>query len=319
MYQAEAVPYESIKFRDNQGCIDLIEAKKVSVLASLDEEGNVPGGSDDKWISKLHKTFSEDPKTSSEYYGRDRKRPHDFVVHHFAASVNYCSEGFLEKNKDEIDPLLVQEISRSKSSLLRQIFQGLVESRDQPASTKKKAKATLGFKFKSDLEHLMRTLGETTPHFIRCVKPNQEKVPRKFTSPICLEQLKNAGLFEAIRIRKAGYLYRLPAADFVHRYKCCPRRVPPNLADSRGTCQFIVDELARELRDSGDEKLGVLARTVSGDLAVGKTRVFIKTLAAKRVLEDRRSERLSRVVVMLQATARMMIVYNRWVAFWPGP
>ena len=66
-YKAEEIPLENIQFKDNQGCLDLVEAKKLSILATLDEEGNVPGGCDEKWIGKLHKAFNEDNKTKSEY------------------------------------------------------------------------------------------------------------------------------------------------------------------------------------------------------------------------------------------------------------
>ena len=36
----------------------------------------------------------------------------------------------------------------------------------------------------------------------------------EFEGPLCLRQLKYAGLFEAIRIRKSGYFFRLPNTLF---------------------------------------------------------------------------------------------------------
>ena len=33
-------------------------------------------------------------------------------------------------------------------------------------------------------------VNETEPHYIRCVKPNQEKVPDKFSSFLCMQQLR---------------------------------------------------------------------------------------------------------------------------------
>ena len=44
---------------------------------------------------------------------------------------------------------------------------------------------------------LVQKLNEADPHFIRCVKPNPEKVPDKFASPLALEQLTCSGVFEA--------------------------------------------------------------------------------------------------------------------------
>ena len=297
-YKAEGIPLENIQFKDNQGCLDLVEAKKLSILATLDEEGNVPGGCDEKWIGKLHKAFNEDNKTKSEYYGRNRKRPQDFVVHHFADSVHYCSDGFMEKNKDELDPVIEGLIKGAPEPLLVRIFEKM--ETDLPG-LKKGQKATLGFKFKSDLNGLMDTLGKTAPQFVRCVKPNQEKVPKKFTSGIALDQLKNAGLFEAIRIRKAGYLVRIDFADFANRYKFCCAKQPEKIkSDPKSACVAIIEQVRAE-RSSFDKD----------EVAMGKTKVFLRTLKGKRVLEELRNRGLSKTVLKLQSWGRMQNVRMR--------
>ena len=297
-YKAEGIPLESIQFKDNQGCLDLVEAKKLSILATLDEEGNVPGGCDEKWIAKLHKAFSDDKKTASEYYGRNRKRPQDFVVHHFADSVHYCSDGFMEKNKDELDPVIEGLIKGSSEQLLVRIFEKM--ETDLPG-LKKGQKATLGFKFKSDLNGLMDTLGKTNPQFVRCVKPNQEKVPKKFTSGIALDQLKNAGLFEAIRIRKAGYLVRIDFKDFASRYKFCCVKQPEKIQENpKGACESIIEQVRSE-RSAFDKN----------EVAMGKSKVFLRTLKGKRILEELRNRGLSKSVLKLQSWGRMQIVRSR--------
>ena len=55
---------------------------------------------------------------------------------------------------------------------------------------------------------LVKDLKTQEAHFIRCVKPNMAKKPSIFESPLSLRQLRYAGLFEAISIRKSGYAYR---------------------------------------------------------------------------------------------------------------
>merc|ERR1711991_280405 len=85
------------------------------------------------------------------------------------------------------------------------------------------------------------------PQFVRCVKPNQEKVPKKFTSGIALDQLKNAGLFEAIRIRKAGYLVRIDFKDFASRYKFCCVKQPEKIQENpKGACESIIEQVRSE-------------------------------------------------------------------------
>jgi myosin heavy subunit len=46
--------------------------------------------------------------------------------------------------------------------------------------------ATVGTQFKSQLEQLMSTLKRTSPHFIRCIKPNAIKVTTLFVISLIL-------------------------------------------------------------------------------------------------------------------------------------
>ena len=54
IYRGENLDVEAITFKDNQGCLDLIEAKKTGILAMIEEEIYVPRGSDDTLLEKLH-------------------------------------------------------------------------------------------------------------------------------------------------------------------------------------------------------------------------------------------------------------------------
>ena len=60
----------------------------------------------------------------------------------------------------------------------------------------------------------MNTLGQTDPLFVRCVKPNEQKQPRKADKVMVLEQLRCGGVLEAIRISRAGYPNRRTYDDF---------------------------------------------------------------------------------------------------------
>jgi myosin heavy subunit len=45
---------------------------------------------------------------------------------------------------------------------------------------KGKGKKTLGSQFKAQLVTLMEKLNSTSPHFVRCMKPNKEKKRKHF-------------------------------------------------------------------------------------------------------------------------------------------
>ena len=76
--------------------------------------------------------------------------------------------------------------------------------------------------FGESLSRLMKTLGQATPYFIRCIKSNNEKVvrimnkskfwiqiPNLFDDNIILRQLRYTGMLETVRIRRAGYSVRI--------------------------------------------------------------------------------------------------------------
>jgi myosin-5 len=72
---------ESIQFKDNQGCLDLIEAK-TGVLALLDEECRIPKGTDETYLSKLHENLGK-----NECYVKPRTAKSCFGIKHYAGEV----------------------------------------------------------------------------------------------------------------------------------------------------------------------------------------------------------------------------------------
>ena len=61
-------------------------------------------------------------------------------------------------------------------------------------------------KFQKQLDELLRLIGYSHMHFVRCVKPNREKVKEVFVDALVDTQLKCSGVFEAVRVIGLGYL-----------------------------------------------------------------------------------------------------------------
>ncbi len=78
-------------------------------------------------------------------------------------------------------------------------------------------KPTQGSIFKASLITLMDTLGVTNVHYIRCIKPNEQKKPWEFTPQQVLGQLRACGVLETIRISCAGYPTRWTYEEFAER------------------------------------------------------------------------------------------------------
>lgn len=64
---------------------------------------------------------------------------------------------------------------------------------------------------------LVQTLMKCTPHYIRCIKPNETKRPRDWEENRVKHQVEYLGLRENIRVRRAGYAYRRPFRKFLQR------------------------------------------------------------------------------------------------------
>ncbi|CAF4467995.1 unnamed protein product, partial [Didymodactylos carnosus] len=86
--------------------------------------------------------------------------------------------------------------------------------------TMKAKTPTVSARFHDSLSHLLETMTRCNPYFIRCIKPNNEKLANKLELSVVLEQLKYTGMLETIRIRKLGYPRRYKFDYFAKRYRC---------------------------------------------------------------------------------------------------
>lgn len=57
------------------------------------------------------------------------------------------------------------------------------------------------------------------PFYIRCIKPNNEKMAQQWDDKLCRHQVAYLGLLENLRVRRAGYCNRQPYEAFLDRYK----------------------------------------------------------------------------------------------------
>lgn len=312
IYESEGIDCDDIRYQDNIGCVRLIDAKNSGIFALLDEEVVVPRGSDAKFVSRLHTTFDETPGTKSTYYVRNRRKPNDFGVRHFAGEVVYTTDGFLEKNKDALSPSLLALLKSSSVPIMN--VQGAPEPEVvENKSTGRKSgkvteKMTLATKFKVDLDNLMSALQSTCPHFIRCVKPNDAQLPNKFEPVLALRQLKYAGLFEAIHIRKSGYAIRMPLEQFIQRYKhCCTVNYLKTIKEpASAVCQAMLEELTRTIPIVGPPNMKMWG--------IGTSKVFLRTVKVKHLLEEKRNGAVDIVAVQLQKVARGFIARCRLFA-----
>ena len=212
-YRTENIQYSSIEFSDNRPCLDMIDKPPNCLLKILAEQVSLPRGSDGGFISNLYKEFSSHPNFVQ---CQDRRlRNAEFGIRHYAGIVNYNADGFLEKNKDRQQAGLFGILEGSR----RNFFTEICQFSDESTSTTRR-KATVGDKFKIQLQKLIDVLQETNAHYIKCIKPNKKKKPRFYDEEMMIDQLRYLGLYEIIRIRREGYGVHYGFGDFVQRFMC---------------------------------------------------------------------------------------------------
>eukprot|EP00808_Paulinella_micropora_P008044 g38895.t1 len=224
-YEAEGIPVEKIGFRDNKDVLDLIEAKK-GLLDLLNDEVGVPKGSDENYLLKASQEHKKNEKFST-----NRKNRTQFIVHHFAGDVTYETSGFLEKNRDKLPEAIRSLLADSKVSIVPAMFA------EEADANKARKTPPLAKQFALSLKALSDAINKCEPHFVRCIKPNQSKLPNDFQSDVTIEQLRNCGVLETVQIRALGFPNRLAHKEFFHKYSCT---VDKKLLSTACTVQELV-------------------------------------------------------------------------------
>jgi myosin-5 len=228
-YIREGITWEFIEFPDNQDVLDLIDQKRSGILSVLTDQCLAPRGNDNLFADTVYKTCGE----LNRFTANDLQRGHkQFTILHYAGHVTYDTEGFVEKNKDEIPrgaSRLLQSSKKEFVQLLGTIVADPIAASDSLTSSgRAKKRPTVASQIKTQLDELRGRIDLTIPHYIRCLKPNQSLQPNEFDKGVIANQLRNAGVLEAIRVSRVGYSQRFEHTVFLERY----RMIAVNSADS---------------------------------------------------------------------------------------
>uniref|UniRef100_A0A670KDY2 Myosin VC n=1 Tax=Podarcis muralis TaxID=64176 RepID=A0A670KDY2_PODMU len=250
-YMKENIPWTLIDFYDNQPVIDLIEAK-MGILELLDEECLLPQGTDENWLLKLYNNFAN----KNPLFEEPRMSNSSFIIQHFADKVEYKSDGFLEKNRDTVYEVLIEILRSSKFRLCANFFQdnpvpvspfsSVIKVKSAKTVIKppnKQFRTTVGNKFRTSLYLLMETLNATTPHYVRCIKPNDQKLAFEFDSKRVVQQLRACGVLETIRISAQSYPSRWTYIEFYSRYRILMSQHELSLTDKKQICKIVLQRL----------------------------------------------------------------------------
>uniref|UniRef100_A0A8D2CNZ4 Myosin VA n=1 Tax=Sciurus vulgaris TaxID=55149 RepID=A0A8D2CNZ4_SCIVU len=307
-YMKEQIPWTLIDFYDNQPCINLIESK-LGILDLLDEECKVSMiflGSLDGQID-ASRSEGKWPRLSNKA----------FIINILLTSkeVEYQCEGFLEKNKDTVFEEQIKVLKSSK--MLPELFQDdekaisptsatssgrtpltrapAKATKGRPGQMAKEHKKTVGHQFRNSLHLLMETLNATTPHYVRCIKPNDFKFPFTFDEKRAVQQLRACGVLETIRISAAGFPSRWTYQEFFSRYRVLMKQKDV-LGDRKQTCKNVLEKLILD----------------KDKYQFGKTKIFFRA-GQVAYLEKLRADKLRAACIRIQKTIRGWLLRKKYL------
>lgn len=212
-YEREGILWKFISFPDNQDVLDLIDQRRSGILSILDDQCMLPKGVDSKFCRFLYQRCDSHQRFSASAKQRVRFQ---FSIEHYAGPVEYNTDGWIEKNKDQLPVKGFELLDRSTFDLLKDIKMYVrCEERNGRGSI---ATKSVGAQFSAQLRSLRDRIDRTVPHYIRCLKPNDDLVPDMFEPKNIVEQLRCGGVLEAVRVSRAGYPTRYPHELFMGRY-----------------------------------------------------------------------------------------------------
>jgi len=295
-YKKEGIHWEFIDFgMDLEETINLIE-KPMGIFAMLEEECIVPKATDQTYLTKLHKQHASSKSYTKPTPKQSKQGMGDFILHHYAGSVGYSVANWLEKNKDPINEHTAQLFSKATDGLVSHLFQDY--NPDKATKRKGSAFQTVSYRHKEQLKNLLDTLMSTSPHFVRCIIPNENKAPGEVDGQLILHQLRCNGVLEGIRICRKGFPSRMAFSDFRQRYQIlAASAIPAGFIDGKVAAEKLIEALQLD----------------ENEFRIGLTKVFFRSGIVGE-LEEMRDERLSKIISQFQAYCKghlMRIEYKK--------
>ncbi|XP_073686537.1 myosin-IIIa isoform X2 [Garra rufa] len=161
-----------------------------------------------------------------------------------------------------------------------------------PRETTNMKTQTVASYFRYSLMDLLSKMVAGQPHFVRCIKPNNDRQAHKFDREKVLIQLRYTGILETAKIRRQGYSHRILFNNFIERYFILAFRANEEPPMNPETCAVILEKAKLE------------------NWVLGKTKVFLKYYHAEQLnlMVRQTTDR----IVLVQAYVRGWMAFKRY-------
>ncbi|XP_042658010.1 myosin-IIIa isoform X3 [Tyto alba] len=161
-----------------------------------------------------------------------------------------------------------------------------------PRETTNMKTQTVASYFRYSLMDLLSKMVVGQPHFVRCIKPNNDRQANKFDKEKVLVQLRYTGILETAKIRRQGYSHRILFANFIKRYYLICYKTNDDPPVSPETCAAILEKARLD------------------NWVLGKTKVFLKYYHVEQ-LNLMRKETVD-MIILIQACVRGWLCSRRY-------
>uniref|UniRef100_A0A8C4P088 non-specific serine/threonine protein kinase n=1 Tax=Dicentrarchus labrax TaxID=13489 RepID=A0A8C4P088_DICLA len=282
-YQSEGVDASLVEYEDNRPILDMFLQKPMGLLSLMDEESRFPQATDQTLVDKFEDNLR------CKYFWIPKRVELCFGIQHYAGKVMYNVDGFLEKNRDTLPADIVVVLRTSENKLLQQLFSSpltktaemlidvlnyqiptsyfisakphyvdTMEMMRHPEETTNMRRQTVASYFRYSLMDLLSKMVVGQPHFVRCIKPNDDRQALRFCKERVMLQLRYTGILETVNIRRQGYSHRILFEEFVNRY-------------------YYLAFRAHQMPETSKENaVAILERAKLKDWVLGTTKVFLR-------------------------------------------
>ena len=312
-YKREGIEWAFVDFPDNQDCLELIGKKGSGIIPILDDMCKAVGMTDSTFCHAIYQKCESHPRFEVSLLQKGSKC---FAIRHYAGAVEYDTQtGWVEKDRDEVPKFTLKLMKGSSNTFVKilgdiiggadvaSVIGGAGKSRRAPPKSGNNGSSagkrlTVGAQFSQQLAELRAKIDLTSPHYARCIKPNDALMPDHFDPVPVVDQLRCNGVIEAIRVSRLGYPQRFSHALFVSRYRILGIKAMKNAQRSsrrQRPVDLIVQAVSAEVKDEEIE-----------GIQVGRSKVFLRQ-AAYDTMERLRSIKIRLAAIMIQKEARRYV------------
>ena len=314
-YEREGIALHDFRYADNAALLNAFEAQTDGIWDLLFDECVIPKGSDAGFTEKLHdaqkRLAQPSPKKQRESIrhqlaslavgkkssaliqrvSKNARASDGFICKHYAGDVTYHTVGWLDKNKDPLGGDVVALMQESENATLVDLFTVKVEKVNKGTKFFSNKFKGVVDTFRAQLDDLIDQLRHSQCHFVRCIKPNDDKLPGVWVEAVVSRQLYASGVVDALRVARNQYPDWMPYTEFISLFGILAGH--PRVSGRENNTPEADKEHVQRILDT--------MKVPKEGYQMGTTRVFF----ALGVLDNLHTRRTSSISVSVVAAQKM--------------